>query len=236
MSAVVGTRRPRGLLVAALALLALVVALGLVIVLDPASPLVQPLDDVWRSRLGSAGPEDGPVVVALHLVGEPVGWLALGVVVPGLLLWARRPWPALTWELALLAGVVASQVGKYLVGRPRPAADPTADLYGPLFSATQAAFPSGHATAAAVVGVAGAAVAPVAWRRWWWVAGTVLCAAMVWQRTLVNAHWLTDTLGGLALGAACGLLVWWAMWPWLARDGHEARTTVSEAGGSRSPR
>ncbi|MNJ04708.1 hypothetical protein D3C73_1655920 [compost metagenome] len=41
---------------------------------------------------------------------------------------------------------------------------------------------------------------------------------MVWQRTLINAHWLSDTLFGLVAGVAGALLVWWAFWPLLQRD------------------
>lgn len=213
-----GPSRPAGLLVAGLVLLTLTVVLGAIIAVDPTGSLVQPLDDAWRRAVGSPGPQDGPVVVFLQVFGEPVGWLLLGLVVPSVLLAVRRPWSALYWEVALGAGVVTSQLGKVLVDRPRPAEDPLAGLYGPLFAADQAAYPSGHATAAAVVAVAGAAVVPRAWRAGWAVAGVLLCAAMVWQRTLVNAHWLTDTLGGLALGAGCALVAWWAMAPLLARD------------------
>ena len=41
---------------------------------------------------------------------------------------------------------------------------------------------------------------------------------MMWQRTLINAHWLSDTIFGLVAGAAGALLMWWAFWPLLQKD------------------
>ncbi|MEW2582232.1 phosphatase PAP2 family protein [Streptomyces virginiae] len=33
--------------------------------------------------------------------------------------------------------------------------------------------------------------------------------AMMWSRTWLHAHWLTNTAAGAATGAGAGLLVWW---------------------------
>ena len=63
-----------------------------------------------------------------------------------------------------------------------------------------------------------AALIPPA-RRWiWWIAGALLSAGMVWQRTLINAHWFSDTLAGLAAGAGATLVLWWAFAPLLEKD------------------
>nr|WP_272898162.1 phosphatase PAP2 family protein [Agromyces seonyuensis] len=121
----------------------------------------------------------------------------------------------------LLAMGVFSTGLKNLVDRPRPALDEAAGLYGPLFSVDHGSFPSGHATTAAVLVVAIAALlqgAPVLVQRIWWVLAALIMVGMVWQRTLINAHWLSDALSGLVAGSAAALLMWWAFQPWLERD------------------
>lgn len=55
-------------------------------------------------------------------------------------------------------------------------------------------------------------------RRIWLVVGALLAIGIVWQRTLINAHWFSDTVAGLIGGAAIALLLWWAFQPWLVRD------------------
>jgi undecaprenyl-diphosphatase len=44
---------------------------------------------------------------------------------------------------------------------------------------------------------------------------------MMWQRTLTNAHWLSDTVAGAALGLGGALLLWWFMQPWLDAEQRE---------------
>jgi undecaprenyl-diphosphatase len=60
--------------------------------------------------------------------------------------------------------------------------------------------------------------AKVGMRRIWLVIGLLLCAGMIWQRTLINAHWLSDSITGVIGGVGVGLIMWWAFWPLLKRD------------------
>jgi len=95
---------------------------------------------------------------------------------------------------------------KTLVDRVRPHLNPVAQTLGP-------SFPSGHTSTAAALW---AAVALVVWR-WWgrrslaWVAGLAvgIAVAVAASRVLLDVHWLTDVLAGLALGwawfAACAV-------------------------------
>ena len=123
------------------------------------------------------------------------------VIVVGAVWWWRRGTPR---ALALLAGALVGsellfQVLKELVGRPRP----------PVFDAVQhfagKAFPSGHATAAAATWCALACLAAGAASRWsrkvlcWALAVAVVTLVGV-SRLYLGAHWLTDVLGGFALG------------------------------------
>ena len=129
-----------------------------------------------------------------------------GVLIPLLLViglvWR---WRACTWRpLGLLAAAYAGawmlQVSiKLLVHRPRP----PATLALAHFSGY--AFPSGHATdSAAVYGMLAAllATASIRWGRkvaaWTTAAGLVALIGL--SRLYLGGHWLTDVLGGFALG------------------------------------
>ncbi len=107
--------------------------------------------------------------------------------------------------LALLAAAVAGAIGLYnivkpLVGRPRP---PPAIWIGHF---SGAAFPSGHAaqsvacyaTLAVILGAGRSARAKSAL----WSVAALVALAVGASRIYLGAHWLTDVLGGYALGAS----------------------------------
>ena len=135
-------------------------------------------------------------------IGDPeVLWALLAVVALGWLARTRRWGVALFLLVALVGGALGVDVIKDLVERPRP---PTR------FAAVRAdgfAFPSGHAALTtvgfgALAYVHGAAVRAWAWRVAIW-AGAVLVMVLVgFSRTYLGVHWMSDVLGGYALGAA----------------------------------
>jgi membrane protein DedA with SNARE-associated domain/membrane-associated phospholipid phosphatase len=134
--------------------------------------------------------------------------------------WRARSWRPLGLLVAALAGAWAlSNITKQLTRRPRP---PAAQAIGHW---TGYAFPSGHAThATAVYGMLAALLAATT-PRWGrkvtvWTAAVVVCGLVGLSRLYLGAHWLTDVLGGYALGAAwlAGLLT-------LARTIPTLRTT-----------
>lgn len=140
--------------------------------------------------------------LAPALVFDTVGAGLVGVfVVPlgvtAVFLLRRRPRAALYWiaACALSAGVV--QVVKHAFGRARPTDILVVSDYG--------SFPSGHtanaATLAVVLGV-------VLRRAWVWAAGVVWTVLMLLSRTYLGAHWLTDTVGGLLIGAGVAVVLW----------------------------
>jgi membrane-associated phospholipid phosphatase len=116
--------------------------------------------------------------------------------------WRARTWQPLLLLAASEAGARLLQVSvKLLVGRPRP---PVAFA---LAAASGYSFPSGHATdAAAVYGMLAAllAAASPSWRRkvtvWAVMVGVI--GAVGLSRMYLGVHWLTDVLGGFALGGA----------------------------------
>ncbi|ROS61715.1 undecaprenyl-diphosphatase [Frigoribacterium sp. PhB160] len=132
-------------------------------------------------------------VVGAGLIGVFV--VPLGVAL--LLVLRRRPWAAGYWIAACAASAGVVQVVKHLFGRARPAEILVVSDYG--------SFPSGHtanaATMAVVLGV-------VLRRAWIWAAGVAYTILMLLSRTYLGAHWLTDTVGGLLIGAGVAVVLW----------------------------
>jgi len=89
------------------------------------------------------------------------------------------------------------KVLKQVIGRPRPQ-----DI---LVSPDFGSFPSGHSANAAVMA---ATLGIILWRTWIWAAGAVYTAAMMLSRTYLGAHWISDTIGGLLVGAGVAVIVW----------------------------
>jgi undecaprenyl-diphosphatase len=112
------------------------------------------------------------------------------------LLIIRRPWAAgyFVAASAVSAGIV--QLLKELFGRARPADIIVASDYG--------SFPSGHVANAATIAVAFGVIFP---HLWVWVLGAVYTGLMAASRTYLGAHWLSDTIGGLLVGAGVALLL-----------------------------
>lgn len=120
------------------------------------------------------------------------------LVIVGLLLWRRR-WAALYFAIASLASVAVVQSLKALIGRPRP---PEIDM---LVNPDFGSFPSGHSANAALIATA---LGIIFMRAWVWAAGAVYTVAMMLSRTYVGAHWITDTVGGMLVGAGVAVIVW----------------------------
>jgi len=100
---------------------------------------------------------------------------------------------------------VSARVVVLHLGRQRPAAQAIGHWIG-------YAFPSGHATkAAAVYGMLAAllAASTSSWGRKvaLWTAALLVAGLVGLTRLYLGAHWLTDVLGGLALGGAWLFLV-----------------------------
>ncbi|WP_378147779.1 phosphatase PAP2 family protein [Cnuibacter sp. UC19_7] len=140
---------------------------------------------------------EGPSLVMNSLGG---GWIAI-ILVPVLAITAllvfRRRWAALYLALALAVSAGVVQILKNVVGRTRPPDMLVTSDYG--------SFPSGHTANAATLTVV---FGLVFWRLWVWLAGVAYTILMLLSRTYLGAHWLTDTIGGLLLGAGLAVLIW----------------------------
>ena len=111
----------------------------------------------------------------------------------------RNRWSFL-FLLVVLVGMEISMLSvKALVGRLRPTLTPEAATLGP-------SFPSGHsATAAAFYAAAALIIGRALSGRWRHLAIAVavaLAVAVAGSRVLLDLHWLSDVIGGLALGWA----------------------------------
>ncbi|MFD9302019.1 phosphatase PAP2 family protein [Streptomyces sp. NPDC060048] len=210
-------RRRTGTLALGAGLLGAAAVLGAVVRRDVARPPFQDLDERWLSWMG--GPHEGlysAVAAGLNWFGGP-----LGAVVPLALLCfllVRRRWVAAGFLLGVYAigNMLVVQGLKHLVDRPRPA--------DPLVRVDHGSFPSGHAAGAALLVVlVGVLLVPAARRRAWWTGGAVFTLAMMWSRTWLHAHWLSDTAAGALAGAGAGLLAWWICAPALAREAARTR-------------
>jgi membrane-associated phospholipid phosphatase len=113
----------------------------------------------------------------------------------------RRPvrWIALYLACVILGENAAMHAIKQLVDRVRPALNPIAETLGP-------SFPSGHSSTAAAFWAAAALVlgrgAPRLARALLAGGAVAVAVAVAGSRVLLDLHWLSDVVAGLALGWA----------------------------------
>lgn len=113
------------------------------------------------------------------------------------------------WQTLVAHGIVAalSNLIKHVVGRPRPKFIHTGAVdLSPFGGSGWDSFPSGHATSAVAI----AAVLAIRFPRGRWIF-IGAAAAIAASRILRGAHFLTDTVGGAALGWLVGIV---AAHPW----------------------
>ena len=94
---------------------------------------------------------------------------------------------------------VVAMLVKRLVGRVRPNRDGAGQFLGPTFKHAnyRESFPSSHSASAVAMSVVLAHQYPAAAATFWGLA--IACAAL---RYVLDAHWPSDVLGGIALGYA----------------------------------
>ena len=188
--------RRRAAIAAAVALL-LAVALGVLVTVRALNP--EGIDAEWMEEIGAHRSPlwEVPARIFDCIGGGWFGVLLVPVGIAVALLIARRPWAASAFILgsAVSSGVV--QLLKVGFGRARPE-----QILVPLDSPS---FPSGHTANAATVVVL---LALLLRRKWIAVAGAGYVVLMALSRTYLGAHWVTDTVGGILVGSAMGVLVW----------------------------
>jgi undecaprenyl-diphosphatase len=117
-----------------------------------------------------------------------------------------RPWrrAAVAAGLSAGLGLLVTAIVAHFVYRARPFVAHPHAVHIFLSHARDSSFPSDHATAGAAI-----ALALLLRRRWGWGALMLVLAAILdFGRIALGLHYLTDILGGSAIGAAAAILLW----------------------------
>ena len=153
-----------------------------------------------------------PITLALDFKGDvkrETRWLAqygqaICTTVAALLVWRldRNPdHSSAPWAIATASALtsVSAFLLKRLLGRVRPGRDRAGKFLGPMFGHAnwRESFPSSHSASAVALTVVLAALYPRGLEIFWTLALT--CAAL---RYIMDAHWPSDVVGGIALGYA----------------------------------
>jgi membrane-associated phospholipid phosphatase len=198
------------------ALLALV---ALAAFLVPTGPLA--LDSRWSELMQDI---QTPFLKHLALVFDALGrgvWRGVTLAAIGLLLLYARRWAALiAFALTEALTPLLGNVIKSLVDRPRPP--------GATLSPHGSSFPSGHAAYAGATAIALVLLfsKPGPRRPLWYALAALVTAGMVWSRTYLQVHWLSDALAGAILGLAITLASFGVVQLTLARAAHRVGRTL----------
>jgi membrane-associated phospholipid phosphatase len=177
----------------------IVAALLGIVIMARSGGLPFEFDEEWAEDLVEIrGPVGDLFGYFMNMLGGGVaGVFVVPVVTAVILLIVRRPWAALYFiaASAATAGVVQILKRSFLRARPE-------DI---LVTSDTGSFPSGHVANAAAIAVALAVIIPHVWM---WVLGAVYTVLMAISRTYLGAHWVSDTIGGLLVGAGVALVLW----------------------------
>jgi membrane-associated phospholipid phosphatase len=191
---------PRRDIVTTVALGALT-ALVFVLMATPARDAIQRLDAAFLRQMVSI--RTAPLTTLarfLNLLGLIVVTLPARILIGAFLSVKRRWWHLFAFASAVVLSEIAIGTLKALYHRARPP--------GSLVTVSGGSFPSGHAVAASVTAVAAViALFPEGSRRYWWGAAAALFSLLMGlSRAYLAAHWLSDAVAGVLLGASIALL------------------------------
>jgi undecaprenyl-diphosphatase len=205
-------RRARALVVGVVATVAFV-ALRLFVALSGSAPL--PIDSWWDDTMSALA---SPVIVIVAwvpaIVGGTIGMILIGVATTIVFLVLRRPWDALN-----VGGSIALVVA---IGAPMAAVIARARPTDSLAETVATSFPSGHTAVATTIAVT---LGLILRRRWVWAVGVTWVVLMMWSRTYLHAHWLSDVVAGALEGLAVATIVWSAID--VARERRAQRSATS---------
>ena len=167
---------------------------------------LQRADDAWLRLMisGRAAPVTA-IAKVFNWLGLVYVTLPVRIGIAAFLALRRRWWHLAAFALAVVLSEVLIGTLKGIYDRARPP--------GSLVATSGTSFPSGHSVAATVTVVAAviALVPPGRARVAWGAAATAFTVLMALSRAYLGAHWLSDALAGVLLGASCALLAAFAV-------------------------
>jgi undecaprenyl-diphosphatase len=191
---------PIRLFLAALALFALVIALGYAVTAGHFRAFDLAVSHALNMQRGIS-PE------WLILLMQGISWIGGGlqryiiVTILTIALWRWWGWgAALAMGLTTLVSAFTSDVMKIFFARVRP------DLVVQLDPISSPAYPSGHANNAAVVYILFIMLVPQARHPTWQLAAAVMILLTGLSRVMLGVHWPTDVIGGWMLGTSFALM------------------------------
>ena len=197
-------RRPVALVVGVIATV-LFVGLRFAVELSGSAPL--PIDQAWDDAMSALANPVGVIVAWVPaIVGGTIGMIIIGVATTIVFLVVRRPWDALNVAASIALVVLIGAPLAAVIARSRPADS--------LAETVATSFPSGHTAVATTIAVT---LALILRRRWVWVVGAAWVVLMMWSRTYLHAHWLSDVVAGFLEGVAVATLVWALVEVWRVR-------------------
>ncbi|MDJ0338493.1 phosphatase PAP2 family protein [Cryobacterium sp. PH31-O1] len=184
--------------ISGLSAVALAALLGLVVVVR-ANGLALEVDTEWMDEIIEHRSPiwEVPSLFMNALGGGLFGVLVVPLAIALIVVLIKRPWAAGYYIVATVLSAGGVQVLKQVFGRARPE-----DM---LVTSDFGSFPSGHVANAATMAACLFIIFP---RLWVGIAGAAYTIVMLLSRTYLGAHWLTDTIGGLLLGAGIAIVLW----------------------------
>lgn len=169
-----------------------------------AEGVVHLADRRWETRRGAVAAD------LVHL-GDPLVVLALALAICGLALWWRGPACALAAALLVFGANLTTQLLKHAISPLRLQPLLGFDQIG------ETAFPSGHVTAAASLGLALVLAAPRRWRPAALALAFVLSAAVSLAVVIRHWHYPSDAIGGVLVATAWFCLAGGCLALWKSR-------------------